>query len=140
MLAHPFSCHHVPSSCPYFSPPLLQQRATEADAYGLPGSGWRQAVVALCWVAAFAFLALFVVNVILTRKLGLAFKEVQAQAAAAAASGALGPVPGGGGGGAYVVEMGGPAGAGGGAAAGLPSGYPPAPPAAGLPSGYPAAK
>jgi hypothetical protein len=47
-----------------------QVRAAEASMEGIPQEGWRQAVVALMWGAAAAFLALFITNIVLTSKIG----------------------------------------------------------------------
>ncbi|GBF96399.1 hypothetical protein Rsub_09198 [Raphidocelis subcapitata] len=99
----------------------ITARAEEASFAQIPGEGWRQAVVAISWLASAAFLALFVTNIVLVSKIGKAFKEVQAQQAAMMAGG------GGGAGGGGAVQL------------AMPTGYPPASGPGGAPVGYPAA-
>lgn len=103
----------------------ITSRAADATMMNVPGAGWREAVVALSWGAAASFIALFVTNLVLTSKLGKAFKEVRAQQAAAMAAAAQQGV--------QLTPAGYPA---------APANYPPAPGAAapaagGPPANYP---
>lgn len=57
----------------------LGVRATEANAAGVPNMSSRNAVVALCWISAFMFLALLVTNLVLIKRLGRAYKHAAQQ-------------------------------------------------------------
>lgn len=57
---------------------------TQADKAGIPQSAARQGVIAMCWVATATFICLAIVNSILMKKYGKAFKKVKEQAQAAA--------------------------------------------------------
>eukprot|EP00878_Enallax_costatus_P013080 GHUV01013668.1.p1 GENE.GHUV01013668.1~~GHUV01013668.1.p1 ORF type:complete len:388 (+),score=81.72 GHUV01013668.1:1220-2383(+) len=57
----------------------LGVRATEANALGIERMNERNAVVALCWISAFMFLALLVTNLVLIKRLGRAYKHAAQQ-------------------------------------------------------------